>query len=376
MTAKKAIIIGLVFLAAMSVLPVAKGQVSAQDDICQVILTRAMQSLETTCNGIARNTACYGNNRVKAEPNGSAQLKFDAQGDKASIRDIRTLVSYPLDTKQGTWGLSLLKLQANLPDSLPGQNVTFVVFGDTTLENASGDMKTFYFSSGLGLPNCKEAPRDAIVVKSPNHTEVSFNANGVQITIASTIILRAQRGQSMSVTLIEGQARVTANGVSQVLQPNQSVTVPLGGTNGLTASGAPSAPVTTASGSDSSLTSVLDTAAKVEDKPLETATNVSVDGCVTAVQGNFITINDYQINVGNNQTLKQAKVGDCFKISGQVKSNNGNGEGFVLVKSTKHDKDGNSSSGNNNNAGGNGNGNNGNGNNAGGNGNGGGGGKK
>jgi len=210
MAIKKAIIIGFIFLAAFSVLPGHIDRVSAEDDICQVILTRAMQSLESTCTGTTRNTACYGNNSVKAEPNGSALLKFDTMGDKASIRDIRALVTSPLDTQAGTWGLSLLKLQANLPDSLPGQNVTFVVFGDTSLENASGDMKAFYFSSGLGTPSCKQAPRDAIVVKSPNHTEVSFNANGVQITIASTIVLRAQRGQSMSVKLVEGHARVTA----------------------------------------------------------------------------------------------------------------------------------------------------------------------
>ena len=29
-----------------------------------------------------------------------------------------------------------MKLQANLPDSLPGQNVTFLMFGDVQIQNA------------------------------------------------------------------------------------------------------------------------------------------------------------------------------------------------------------------------------------------------
>ena len=110
----------------------------------------------------------------------------------------------PLNRQTGTWGLSLLKLQANLPDTNPGQNVTFLVFGDTSVDNVSGDMQTFYFSSTLGTPSCNELPADGIVVRSPNHVQVSFKANGVDITIASTIVMQAVRKGPMSVTLIEG----------------------------------------------------------------------------------------------------------------------------------------------------------------------------
>ncbi len=357
MAIKKLFLIGSIILAAISILPGRANLANAaENNTCQEILTRAMQTLDSTCNGVGRNKACYGNNLVKAEPNGSASLKFDTTGDVASIRDIRTISTSPLNTDQGTWGLSLLKLQANLPDSLPGQNVTFVVFGDTSIENTSGDMKAFYFSSGLGTPSCKEAPRDAIVVKSPHHAEVTFNANGVQITIASTIVMRAQRGQDMSVTLVEGHARVTAAGVSQVLQPGQSVTVPLGGDNGMTASGAPSTP--TAAEEDTNLTPVLDTATQVEDPVTDdTEANVTIIGCVTAVHGNFITINDIDINIGSDQTLKALRqsspddlMDQCFTIQGQWKTNNGKGNEFVLVKAQGNGKKGDNA----NNAGGNG----------------------
>jgi hypothetical protein len=48
-------------------------------------------------------------------------------------------------------------------------------------------MKAFYFSSGLGELRCQEVPHDGILVRSPNHTQVTFKANGVDIAIASTI---------------------------------------------------------------------------------------------------------------------------------------------------------------------------------------------
>src|SRR5258708_25674 len=105
-------------------------------------------------------------------------------------------------------------------------------------------MKSFFFSSGLGSTNCNGAPRDAIVVKSPNHTQVTFNANGVQISIASTIVLKATAHQSMSVQLVEGHAQVTTSEGTQTLKPGEEVNVPLGGDDGLHEMGAPSVPHT------------------------------------------------------------------------------------------------------------------------------------
>lgn len=332
---------------AQGVLP--GGEASRQVDggVCQDILTRAMNTVQSTCDGLGRNKACYGNNKVTVEPNNGATLKFDTIGDRASIQDIRTLVTSPLDTSAGTWGLSLLKLQANLPDSLPGQNITFLIFGDTSVENTSGDMSAFYFTTGLGSLDCKEVPRDGILVRSPQHTEVTFTANGMQISIASTVMLRAIRNQSMSVELIEGRARLTTPAGSQTLQPGEVSSVTLGGTNGLTAVSAPSTPTKVAV--DPSADPVVTTASQIGDP--DAAINVSLDGCITAANGNAVTINDYAINVGNDQVLKDAKVGDCVRVDGQIKSNNGKGVTFILIKASKPDK---SNAGGNGNKGGNG----------------------
>ncbi len=210
---------------------------------CQEIMTRAMDALANTCSSVGRNSACYGSSNIKAEANGSNPLKFNAPGDQTGIQNIRSMSTSPLDEKGGTWGLSVMKVQANLPDTMPGQNVTFLVFGDTTVDNASGDMKAFYFTSGLGSPNCKEAPRDGIVVHSPKGMQSTFNVNGAQITMGSTIVLRAERNNAMSIQLVEGSALVTASGGTQVLTPGQVTIVTLGGANGLTAVSVPSQPV-------------------------------------------------------------------------------------------------------------------------------------
>src|SRR5450755_352909 len=113
-----------------------------QSPTCEQILAQALDTLHQTCDGLTRNQACYGNNAIQAEPAANVSLKFDTVGDTAPLRAIKSLSTSPLNLENGTWGLSLLKVQANLPDTLPGQNVIFLVYGDTSIENTSGDMQS------------------------------------------------------------------------------------------------------------------------------------------------------------------------------------------------------------------------------------------
>ncbi len=50
--------------------------------------------------------------------------------------DLRTITGAPLQLADEIWGLALTRLQADLPDTLPGQNVTVVLMGDIAVENA------------------------------------------------------------------------------------------------------------------------------------------------------------------------------------------------------------------------------------------------
>jgi hypothetical protein len=291
------------------------------DNVCQAILEKAMQTLASSCHTVGRNKACYGNTLVNTEPTINKLLHFSAVGDIADISDIRTLTTAPLDTVTGVWGISLLKLQVNLPDALPGQNVTFLIVGNTHIDNVSGDMSTFFFTSGLGAPSCKEAPKDSIIVKSPKHVQVTFTANGTQITIASTVLLRAEKGKQMSVTLVEGHAKVTTPQGSQELKPGQQVTVQLGGLNGGTAISAPSTPITVTDANDSTIDKMIAAAGQSETSADEEEPTKEISPRIKPTKPSAPDAKD-NANDGGNANGNANKDND-----GNGHTNNGNGSG-------------------------------------------------
>jgi uncharacterized protein YraI len=73
-------------------------------------------------------------------------------------------------------------------------------------------MQVFYFSTGVGVPECYEAP-NAMVVQTPQDVEVAFNINGLDITVGSTVAITLAEApgdtgavqQSLVLTLIEGE---------------------------------------------------------------------------------------------------------------------------------------------------------------------------
>jgi len=223
------------------------GAVRADTIDCAAIMQKAYKALDGACNTLTRNFMCYGHDAVRAEfdPELAQQPTFIKSGDNAPILAFRELYTLPMDITTGTWGLSLLKVQANLPDTAPGQNIVFMIFGDVHVTNGSGDMSAFYFTSGLGQTACKQPPPDGLIVRSPKGTRVQFTANGVKLNIGSTVVLRAVKAGKMHIALVEGSAYVTAKGATQILQPGQSTSVQLGGVTGLEPIGTPSAPVTT-----------------------------------------------------------------------------------------------------------------------------------
>src|SRR5687767_6084973 len=103
---------------------------------CPAMVQSALEVTQTLCATAGRNQVCYGNFLVTAEPQpGITDFRFERQGDIVSAESLQSLRLSAMDLDQGMWGVSLMRLQANLPDTLPGQNVTFVVFGDVEMVN-------------------------------------------------------------------------------------------------------------------------------------------------------------------------------------------------------------------------------------------------
>jgi hypothetical protein len=184
----------------------------AAQDTCPTVVQEALSALDAKCQTTERNQACYGNIALTAIPqSGVTEFKFDAIGDIADLDDINTLDLAPLDPVSNQWGLVMMRVQADIPDSLPGQNVTFILFGDVTIQNAAVEgetpMQAFYLTTGIGDANCADAPESGLMVQTPSGVkDVSFNVNGVDVQMGSTVIFQAQPGQEMNVKTIEGKA--------------------------------------------------------------------------------------------------------------------------------------------------------------------------
>ncbi len=125
----------LILVGAVLILSTVAAPLVAQQD-CPAAVQEALEAATTACSGLVRNTACYGNNRVIATGfDGASINNFDLPGNIIDLLNLGGLATFPFDTETDTWGVALLAIQADLPDTLPGQNVTLVVFGDVSLQN-------------------------------------------------------------------------------------------------------------------------------------------------------------------------------------------------------------------------------------------------
>jgi uncharacterized protein YuzE len=317
----------------------------AQDATCPTIVQDALAATDSACAGTGRNEACYGNISLDAQPQpGVSDFTFTKPGDLVNVAGVQTLTLSPLDQKDNTWGVALMKLQANLPDTLPGQNVTFLLFGDVEIKNAvtsnveadstnggvtllvtvssmspmmksftdtnavpemlnagtkatadgyfpmaqmlhvtlddgragwvmeamvkvEGDVKTlpemdmngevagaaaeaapqftpmqaFYFKSGTNDAPCEEAPDSGILIQTPEGAgKIDLVVNDAKVTLGSTGYFQAQAGGEMTVTVVEGEGTIAAQGKTVRVPAGTYTTLPVDAD--LKASGQPADP--------------------------------------------------------------------------------------------------------------------------------------
>lgn len=106
-------------------------------DTCPAVVEQALAQITQNCINLGRNSVCYGFPHVAATfAQDVPEDFFSRPADRADLFALKTLQTSPFDQTAGEWGIALLKTQANVPDTLPGQSVTFVLLGDTEVENA------------------------------------------------------------------------------------------------------------------------------------------------------------------------------------------------------------------------------------------------
>jgi hypothetical protein len=280
---------------------------------CSPLVVQAMSALDTNCSTTERNEACYGYNSVSAgftEP--VADDYFAEPSDTTPIDIVEKIQTAPMNINNEVWGVAIMKLQTSLPDSLPGQIVTFVLIGEGEAENAvdpasvfvpaqaitissnvdanirsgaglnfnplgavpantalqadarSADdqwvrvaytertgwisrtvivpdpaidalpmitedtrmpMQAFYLRTGVGNPDCEEAPRDTLMVQSPERIKVEINVNGVNVRIGSTVLFNTPQEDILEIIVLDGEAVILGE---DYLSDEDDIVIPQG----------------------------------------------------------------------------------------------------------------------------------------------------
>lgn len=152
-------------------------------ETCPAIVETALTDIETYCDSMGRNRICYGYDRVDTEyidVNTDPTL-FDAAGERINIAEVKSLITSPYDPQQNEWGMALMRAQANIPGTLPGQGVVFLLMGDAVIENAVDDADVF--APDYVLP--AQTQRDTLLYARPDTaSDVIYSVpNGADITL-------------------------------------------------------------------------------------------------------------------------------------------------------------------------------------------------
>lgn len=107
---------------------------------CAQLLPAVQKNLSQQCNSLDRDQVCYGNPAITVQyqdDNAASSIPFTVPGNIAPVTAFKSITTAPLNLERGEWGLAVLKVQTNLPGTTAGQAVTFVLYGDTSLTNAT-----------------------------------------------------------------------------------------------------------------------------------------------------------------------------------------------------------------------------------------------
>ncbi len=124
------------------ILLIAPAPIDAQDQAtpCPDLTALALTRVGDACEGLERNQVCYGNPLLDTTfREADVALRFVEPSDRVPVGILDTLRTLPMDPVTGVWGVGVMRIQANLPDARPGEAVTFLLFGDVTLQNTGAE---------------------------------------------------------------------------------------------------------------------------------------------------------------------------------------------------------------------------------------------
>jgi hypothetical protein len=209
---------------------------------CEAAWTTIKSTLRRAdvCKDVPNSLACYGNRSINVDYQPDAQIDpaaFAQPGDQQQLRLFSQIETGKLDTAAGEWGLVLFTEFARLTDQLTVKPITFVLYGETTFDNPTygvgspSELRAFALSNTLGQQRCQDLiPSHGTLIETQRGDQVAFTVNGAQVTLGSTILVRAYRDDRMIITVLDGQAEVTIGALpSIIVAQSQEVQVELRG---------------------------------------------------------------------------------------------------------------------------------------------------
>ncbi len=224
----------LILLSAFAVLTLYVTVAAAAQGTCSTVVDQALADLSNNCGDLPRNTACYGYNHVIAAffDNAFVPSAFNQPNDRVDLASLESITTSPLNVDTSEWGIAVLKLQADLPDALPGQAVTFLLLGDVQLKTGvvpgsdQNPMQAIYFTTGIADTKCSEAPDSSLIIQGPQNITVNLQVNGAKVQFGSTLLFRSTENSSMECGVLDGSARVGGPD-GQVIPAGFAARVPL-----------------------------------------------------------------------------------------------------------------------------------------------------
>lgn len=228
--------------------------VVAQDIVdgdCAALVIEAVASIDEQCSLVAGNSVCYAHPTVEAEAMAGAELAFSAPGDQASLDDVASLHTSPVNVETGDWGIAVVNTSPAESDSADdetlSENPRLLLMGDVTLQNISADVSTFesafVVETSGDEPSCAGAPNKFILQSEADALTVEVNGAEIGMDTQTTLLVDAVANDGMTIAVIEGSATVTSNDESIIVNSGEQTVIVLGGDTGLVVISAPAPPI-------------------------------------------------------------------------------------------------------------------------------------
>lgn len=119
---------------------------------CPAIVEQALAQIGDNCADLTRNSACYGFPRVlRSFSQPQPDDAFSVPRDRAELATLETIQTLPMAVQEQQFGVAVLNAQANVPESLPGQGVIFLLLGDATLTSTVSPDTATQPTAGLAV---------------------------------------------------------------------------------------------------------------------------------------------------------------------------------------------------------------------------------